>query len=65
VSAISECIKFLPSLKHLSLFFLSFFKESESKSAGTVERGKVVKKFDLRLTMYVDSFLFELFTVLQ
>jgi hypothetical protein len=65
VSAISDCIKFLSSLKHLSLFFLSSSKEDESRSAGAVERGKVVKKLDSRLTMYVDSFLLKSFTVSQ
>jgi hypothetical protein len=35
----------------------NLFKEEDSRSAGVVKRGKVVKKLDSRLTMYVDSFL--------
>jgi hypothetical protein len=65
VKAIKDLIKFLSSLKHLSLFFLSSFKDGESKSAGEVERGEVVKKFDSRLTVYVDSFLLVSCTVSQ
>jgi hypothetical protein len=49
--AISKQIKFLPSLKHLSLFFLIFSRERGNKSVGKVERGDVVKKFDSRFTI--------------
>jgi hypothetical protein len=50
VSVMIERIKFLSSLKHLSLFFLISSKERGSRSAGAVERGKVVKKLDSRFT---------------
>jgi hypothetical protein len=58
VRAISDLMKFLPSVKHLSLFFLISSKKGGSRSAGEVESGKVVKKLDSRFTMYVASFLF-------
>jgi hypothetical protein len=58
-------MKFLPSLKHLFLFFLSSSKDEESKSAREVESGKVVKKLDSRFIMYVDSFLLGSVTVSQ
>jgi hypothetical protein len=51
ISAMSEQIKFLLSLKHLSLFFLISSREEGNKSTREVERGDVVKKFDLRFTM--------------
>jgi hypothetical protein len=44
-----DLMKFLPSLKHLFLFFLSFSKDKESKWAGEVESGKVVKNWTLGL----------------
>jgi hypothetical protein len=50
VSTISECMKFLLSLKHLSLFFLISSKERGRRSAREVEREKVVKKLDSRFT---------------
>jgi hypothetical protein len=65
VRAIRDLIKFLPSLKHLSLFFLISLRKGGRRSAEEVERGDVVKKFDSRLTMYVDSFLLESMTVSQ
>jgi hypothetical protein len=49
VRAIRDQIKFLPSLKHLSLFFLISLRKRGNRSAGEVERGDVVKKFDSRL----------------
>jgi hypothetical protein len=51
VRAIRDLMKFLPSLKHLSLFFLIFSREGSRRLAGEVERGDVVKKFDSKLTM--------------
>jgi hypothetical protein len=65
VRAISDRMKFLPSTKHLSLFFLISSRERGNKSAGEVESGKVVKKLDSKFTMYVVSFLFGLTTVSQ
>jgi excinuclease UvrABC ATPase subunit len=51
VNAMSERMKFLLSLKHLSLFFLIFSREGGRRSAGEVKRGKVVKKLDSRFTI--------------
>jgi hypothetical protein len=51
VSTISECMKFLLSLKHLSLFFLISSKEKGNRLVGEVERREVVKKLDSRFTM--------------
>jgi hypothetical protein len=65
VSVISECMKFLLSMKHLSLFFLISSKERGNRSVGEVERGEVVKKLDSRFTMYIDLFLLESITVSQ
>jgi hypothetical protein len=65
VNVISECMKFLLSLKHLFLFFLISSREKGNRSAREVERGKVVKKLDSRFTMYVDSFLLGSITVSQ
>jgi hypothetical protein len=65
VSAISKPMKFLLSLKHLSLFFLISSKEKSTRSVGKLERRKIVKKLDSRFTMYVDSFVLESITVSQ
>jgi hypothetical protein len=51
VRAISDLIKFLPSTKHLFLFFLMSSREGGSRSAGEVESGKVVKKLDSKFTI--------------
>jgi hypothetical protein len=50
VSAMSERIKFLLSLKHLSLFFLISLREGGRRSAREVEKSEVVKKLDSRFT---------------
>jgi hypothetical protein len=65
VSAISKCMKFLLSLKYLSLFFLISSREKGNRSTGKVERRKIVKKLDSRFTMYMDLFLLGSMTVLQ
>jgi hypothetical protein len=65
VNVISKCMKFLPSLKHLSLFFLISFREEGNRFTGTVKREKIVKKLDSRFTMYVDSFLLGSITMSQ
>jgi hypothetical protein len=51
VRAISDWIKFLPSTKHLSLFFFISSREGGSKSTGEVESREVVKKLDSKLTI--------------
>jgi hypothetical protein len=51
VRAISDQIKFLPSMKHLSLFFFISSRKGGSKSAGEVESGEVMKKLDSKLTI--------------
>jgi hypothetical protein len=50
VNTMIDCMKFLPFLKHLSLFFLIFSKERGNRLIREVESREVVKKLDSRLT---------------